>query len=93
MHHPVTSAAEGRGVARLLSYQVADHVRGGRLKIPLRSHKHAPLPVHVLTPEGRIRPQGRRLERPALGQRMATINRTCPRTDPPANRKGESYEW
>ena len=84
MHHLVTSAAEGRGVARLLSCQVADHVRNGRLKILLRSHEHAPLPVRDLTPEGRIRPQGRRLERPALGQRMATINRQG-RRHPPAN--------
>src|ERR1700737_1845151 len=43
----VASAIEGRGVTRLLSYQVAQHVRDGRLQIVLRSDEHAPLPVHV----------------------------------------------
>jgi DNA-binding transcriptional LysR family regulator len=50
----VASAIEGRGVTRLLSYQVADHVREGRLRIVLRSDEHAPLPVHVVTPQGRL---------------------------------------
>lgn len=50
----VASAVEGRGVTRLFSYQVAEHVRGGRLQIVLSSDEHAPLPVHVVTPEGRL---------------------------------------
>jgi len=50
----VASAIEGRGVTRLLSYQVADHVREGRLRIVLRSDEHALLPVHVVTPQGRL---------------------------------------
>jgi DNA-binding transcriptional LysR family regulator len=50
----VASAAEGRGVTRLFSYQVAEHVRDGRLRILLRSDEHAPLPVHVVTPQGRL---------------------------------------
>ena len=33
----VASAAEGRGVTRLFSYQVGEHVRDGRLQIVLRS--------------------------------------------------------
>jgi DNA-binding transcriptional LysR family regulator len=40
-------------VTRLFSYQVAEHVRDGRLQIVLRSNEHAPFPVHVITPEGR----------------------------------------
>jgi DNA-binding transcriptional LysR family regulator len=48
------SAAEGRGVTRLFSYQVAEHVRAGRLRILLRSDEHAPLPVHIVTPQGRL---------------------------------------
>lgn len=50
----VCSAVEGRGLTRLFSYQVAEEVRAGRLKIVLGRHEHAPLPVHVLTPEGRL---------------------------------------
>jgi DNA-binding transcriptional LysR family regulator len=50
----VASAVEGRGVTRPLSYQVAEHVRDGRLQIVLRSDEYAPLPVHVVTPEGRL---------------------------------------
>jgi hypothetical protein len=48
----VASAVEGHGVTRLFSYQVAEHVREGRLQIVLRSGEHAPLPVNVVTPEG-----------------------------------------
>src|SRR5215472_15350793 len=50
----VASAAEGRGVTRVLSYQVAEHVRNGGLQIVLRSDEPAPLPVHVVTPQGRL---------------------------------------
>jgi DNA-binding transcriptional LysR family regulator len=50
----VDSAVEGRGVTRLLSYQVATHVRQGRLQIVLKSHEHAPVPVHLIMPEGRL---------------------------------------
>jgi DNA-binding transcriptional LysR family regulator len=50
----VASAIEGHGLTRLLSYQVAEHVRDGRLRIVLRSDEHAPLPVHVVTPQGRL---------------------------------------
>ena len=50
----VASAVDGRGVTRPLSYQVAEHVRDGRLQIVLRSDEYAPLPVHIVTPEGRL---------------------------------------
>jgi DNA-binding transcriptional LysR family regulator len=50
----VASAAEGRGVTRVFSYQVAANVREGRLQIVLRSDEHAALPVHVVTPQGRL---------------------------------------
>jgi DNA-binding transcriptional LysR family regulator len=50
----VASCVEGRGVTRLLSYHVAEHVLGGSLRIVLRSDQPAPMPVHVLTPDGRL---------------------------------------
>jgi len=50
----IASAMEGRGATRLYSYQVADHVRAGRLEVVLKSHEYAQLPVHLIMPEGRI---------------------------------------
>lgn len=48
------SAVAGRGVARLYSYHVAEHVKDGRLKIVLADAEHPPLPVHLLAPPGRM---------------------------------------
>jgi DNA-binding transcriptional LysR family regulator len=50
----VASAVDGCGVTRPLSYQVAEHIREGRLQIVLKSYEYAPLPVHIVTPEGRL---------------------------------------
>lgn len=50
----VASAAEGHGVTRLFSYHVAEEVQAGRLKIVLADAEPAPLPVHIITPEGRL---------------------------------------
>jgi DNA-binding transcriptional LysR family regulator len=47
------SAVAGRGLTRLYSYHVAEHVKDGRLKIVLADAEHPPLPVHLLTPPGR----------------------------------------
>jgi DNA-binding transcriptional LysR family regulator len=54
MRAAVASAVEGRGVTRLFSYQVAEYVRDDRLRIVLRSHEYAPVPVHLIMPEGRL---------------------------------------
>jgi DNA-binding transcriptional LysR family regulator len=50
----VASAAEGNGVTRLFSYHVGEEVRAGRLKIVLADAEPTPLPVHIITPEGRL---------------------------------------
>lgn len=50
----VASAAEGHGVTRLFSYHVAEKVRAGELKLILTDAEHPPLPVHLITPEGRL---------------------------------------
>ena len=50
----VASAVDGHGVTRVLSYQVAEHVREGELEIVLADHEHPPLPVHVISPHGRL---------------------------------------
>jgi len=48
------SAVEGMGVTRLYSYHVADHVRDGRLRVILPHEEPPALPVHIITPQGRV---------------------------------------
>jgi DNA-binding transcriptional LysR family regulator len=50
----VASAVAGRGVARMYSYQVAEQVRRGELQIVLSGDEDPPMPVHVVTPQGRL---------------------------------------
>ncbi|XIA64056.1 LysR family transcriptional regulator [Bradyrhizobium sp. TZ2] len=50
----VASAVGGRGVALFFSYQVAEQVQTGELEIVLTGHEPAALPVHVITPQGRL---------------------------------------
>lgn len=50
----VASALAGHGITRMFSYHVAEHVESGALKIVLRDSEHAPLPIHLLTPQGRL---------------------------------------
>ena len=50
----VASAVQGRGVVRMFSYHLADAVADGTLKIILADDEHAPLPVHLVSPHGRL---------------------------------------
>jgi DNA-binding transcriptional LysR family regulator len=50
----VASAVDGRGVTRVLSYQVAEQVREGELEIVLADDEHPPVPVHLVLPHGRL---------------------------------------
>jgi DNA-binding transcriptional LysR family regulator len=50
----IASAVEGHGLTRVFSYQVADEIRDGRLVHVLVDPQPAALPVHLLTPEGRL---------------------------------------
>ena len=43
------AAREGRGVAQLLSYQVADELASGKLVRLLQAWEAPPLPVHLVT--------------------------------------------
>jgi DNA-binding transcriptional LysR family regulator len=47
------SAIRGRGLTRLYSYHVAEAVQRGELKIVLADAENPPVPVHLLTPNGR----------------------------------------
>lgn len=48
------SALGDCGLTRLYSYHVCDYVRDRRLKIVLADAEYPPLPVHLLTPHGRM---------------------------------------
>jgi DNA-binding transcriptional LysR family regulator len=49
----VRSAADGHGVVRVLSCQVEQEVRDGRLVILLEEDEPEPLLVHLVMPDGR----------------------------------------
>ena len=53
----VVAALSGFGITRLMSYQVAEHLRRGDLKAVLTGHEPDALPVHVVHREGRQAPQ------------------------------------
>jgi len=50
----VASVMEGHGVTRLLSYHVASEIRQGALQIVLANAEPAPIPVHLVSPFGRL---------------------------------------
>jgi DNA-binding transcriptional LysR family regulator len=50
----VASVVEGHGVARLLSYHVAPEIRRDALRILLTDAEPAPIPVHLVSPYGRL---------------------------------------
>jgi len=49
----IVATAQGFGVARLLSYQVAAHIAAGRLQTVMSEFEPPRLPIHVLHREGR----------------------------------------
>ena len=53
----VVAALSGFGLTRLLSYQVTEHLRNGRLQTVLTDHEPEALPVHVVHREGRQAPK------------------------------------
>ena len=57
----VAAAVSGFGLTRLMSYQIADHLRDGQLKIVLSEFEPAALPVHLVHREGRYASQKARV--------------------------------
>ena len=47
------AAREGRGLTRVLSYQVDAELRSGKLKRVLASYEPPPVPIHVLHASGK----------------------------------------
>ncbi|GAB3376769.1 LysR family transcriptional regulator [Lysobacter rhizosphaerae] len=54
VHAARASAVEGHGVTRLLSYHVASELEQDALRIVLADAEPAPLPVHLVSPYGRL---------------------------------------
>ena len=52
----IQAALAGLGIVRLLSYQVADEVRAGRLQVLLADFAPEPLPVSLIYPEAELQP-------------------------------------
>jgi len=50
----ISSAIEGHGIARVLSYQIEDDLKSGRLVLVLENFEPAVLPVHIVYPEARL---------------------------------------
>lgn len=49
----IAAALAGRGLTRVLSYQVADEIRRGRLTVVLEKYEPPPIPIHLVHLEGR----------------------------------------
>jgi DNA-binding transcriptional LysR family regulator len=50
----IAAAVSGRGLTRMLSYHLADQVREGSSEIVLKDHDDDPLPLHLVSPQGRL---------------------------------------
>ncbi|MFG1300739.1 LysR family transcriptional regulator [Xanthobacter sp. V3C-3] len=50
----IAAAVRGRGITRVLSYQVEEDLAAGRLVLLLEAYEGAPLPVHVVYPAARL---------------------------------------
>jgi len=50
----INAAKQGLGIARVISYQIADELEKGELKILLENHQLPAMPVHIIHREGRM---------------------------------------
>jgi len=50
----INAAKQGFGIARVISYQIADELEKGELKILLENHELPAMPVHIIHREGRM---------------------------------------
>ena len=47
-------AEQGGGLTRVLAYQAADAIKGGRLRVMLAQFEQPPLPIHIVYPTSRL---------------------------------------
>jgi DNA-binding transcriptional LysR family regulator len=52
----IAAAVAGRGITRVLSYQVVPELEQGKLVIVLPDLEPPPVPIHVVQPDGRRAP-------------------------------------
>jgi DNA-binding transcriptional LysR family regulator len=52
----IAAAIAGHGIARVLSYQIADDLKAGRLQIVLPAYEPEPIPIHVVYAGGNTAP-------------------------------------
>jgi DNA-binding transcriptional LysR family regulator len=84
----VDSAADGHGIARVMSYQAAAALAAGRLVVLLPQHEPPAIPVHLVLPPARSRTAKQRAFvefaapklRDRLGRVANEIDKTVPRT-------------
>src|SRR5260370_19562230 len=50
----IASAVEERGITRLFSYHVAEQLSQGTLQILLAQDEHSAVPLHLISPQGRL---------------------------------------
>jgi DNA-binding transcriptional LysR family regulator len=50
----VASAVEARGITRLFSYHIAEQLSQSTLQILLAHDEHSAVPVHLISPQGRL---------------------------------------
>jgi DNA-binding transcriptional LysR family regulator len=50
----IQHAEQGGGLTRVLAYQAAEAIRGGRLQIVLEKFEEPPLPIHIVYPTSRL---------------------------------------
>lgn len=76
----IATATAGHGVARLLSYQLADAVQNGALQPILREHEPEPLPIHLVASRASLASAKVRafidFAGPRLRSRFAAIDQT-----------------
>ncbi|HXO72712.1 MAG TPA: LysR family transcriptional regulator [Bradyrhizobium sp.] len=50
----ILHAEQGGGLTRVMAYQAAEAIKGGRLRIVLEKFEQAPLPIHIVYPTSRL---------------------------------------
>lgn len=69
----ISIARQGWGLCRVLSYQVAEDLRAGRLVAVLEADEPAPLPVHIIHAAGRKTPAKLRAFIDFAGERLRRL--------------------
>ncbi|HEY5850471.1 MAG TPA: LysR family transcriptional regulator [Lysobacter sp.] len=76
----IASAVDGHGVTRLLSYHVAPEIEAEALRVVLAGVEPTPIPVHLVSPQGRLSvPKVRAFVDFALPRLRATFARLSPK--------------